>query len=93
MDPRHSLSTDPTVLQLRAAAQLLGDDIWIAVKLPGADEGDDDLDDDAAIRRWTPVDHRGALPRRTRLATRSLGPQREDSDDTDDDEDDVETLN
>lgn len=54
---QHSLTTDPTVLQLRAAAELLGDDIWIAVKLPGACDGDDDLDDDAAIR---PVDHRGA---------------------------------
>src|SRR3954471_24120415 len=53
LDPQHSLTTDPTVVQLRTAAQLLGDDMWIAVKLPG--EYDDDLDDDAAIRRWTTV--------------------------------------
>jgi hypothetical protein len=55
LDPQHSLTTDPTVTQLRAAAQLLDDDIWIAVKVPGAYEGDDDLNDDAAIRRWTTV--------------------------------------
>jgi hypothetical protein len=55
LDPQHSLTTDPTVRQLRAAAQLLGDDIWIAVKLPGEYDGDDDLDDDVAIRRWTTV--------------------------------------
>jgi hypothetical protein len=42
------------MVRLRAAAQLLGDDIWIAVKLPG---GYDDLDDDAAIRRWSTVAH------------------------------------
>jgi hypothetical protein len=55
LDPQHSLTTDPTVMQLRAAGQLLGADIWIAVKLPGAYDGDDDLDDDAAICRWTTV--------------------------------------
>ena len=55
LDAQHSLAGDPTVVQLRAAAQLLGDDIWIAVKLPGAYDGDDHLDDDAAIRRWTTV--------------------------------------
>lgn len=55
LDSQHSLTTDPTVVQLRAAGQLLGDDVWIAVKLPGEYDGDDDLDDDAAIRRWTTV--------------------------------------
>lgn len=55
LDPQHSLTTDPTVLRVRAAAQLLGDDIWIAVRLPGEYDGDDDLDDGAAIRRWTTV--------------------------------------
>ena len=50
LDPQHSLITDPTVVQLRAAAQLLGEYIWIAVKLPGEYDSDDDLDD-AAIRR------------------------------------------
>jgi hypothetical protein len=53
LDPEHSLNLDPTVVRLRAAAALLGEDIWIAVKLPGEYDGDDDLDDDAAIRRWT----------------------------------------
>lgn len=55
LDAQHSLTIDPAVVQLRAAAQLLGDDVWIAVKLPGAYDGDDDLDDGAAIRRWTTV--------------------------------------
>ena len=56
LDPQHSLTTDPTVVRLRAAAELLGDGIWIAVKLPGEYDGDDDLDnDDAAVRRWTTV--------------------------------------
>ena len=49
------LSADPTVARLREAARMLGDDIWIAVKLPGEFEGDDDLDDGTAIRRWTTV--------------------------------------
>jgi hypothetical protein len=30
-------------MSFTTAAQLLGDDIWIAVKLPGSYEGDDDL--------------------------------------------------
>jgi hypothetical protein len=55
LDSGHSLSTDPTVARLRAAAKTLGEDIWIAVKLPGEFEGDDDLDDGTAIRRWTTV--------------------------------------
>jgi hypothetical protein len=42
-------------VRLLAAVQLLGDDIWIAVKLPGGYDGGDDLDDHAAIRRWTTV--------------------------------------
>ena len=41
--------------RLREAAKTLGEDIWIAVKLPGEFEGDDDLDDGTAIRRWTTV--------------------------------------
>jgi len=32
---------------------MLGQDIWIAVKLPGEYQGDDDLEDGIAIRRWT----------------------------------------
>jgi len=83
LDPQHSLTTDPTVVQLRAAAQLLGDDIWITVKLPGEYVGDDDLDDDTAIRRWTTValypDELGWLREALALNAR---------DDLDDDEDD-----
>ncbi|MFG3701536.1 hypothetical protein ACGF5C_27040 [Micromonospora sp. NPDC047620] len=78
LDPQHSLTTDPTVVRLRAAEQLLGDDIWIAVKLPGVYDGDDDLDDDAAIRRWTTValypDELGWL--REVLALNDRGPSR-----------------
>ena len=32
-----------------------GQDIWIAVKLPGEFEGDNDLEDGTAARRWTTV--------------------------------------
>ena len=55
LDSRHSLGTDPTVARLRETAAMLGEDIWIAVKLPGEFEGDDDLEDGPAIRRWTTV--------------------------------------
>ena len=68
LDAQHSLTTDPTVVRLRAAAQLLGDDVWIAVKLPGTYEGDDDLDDDQAILRWTTVALRRGGRRRSRTA-------------------------
>jgi hypothetical protein len=54
LDPGHSLSADPTVARLRETAAMLGEDIWIAVKLPGEYQGDD-LDDGIAIRRWTTV--------------------------------------
>jgi hypothetical protein len=33
----------------------LDEDVWIAVRLPGAYEGDDEIDDDAAISRWSAV--------------------------------------
>jgi hypothetical protein len=36
----HSLFADPTVADLRRAAHLPGDDIWIAVRLPGQYEGE-----------------------------------------------------
>jgi hypothetical protein len=55
LDPGHSLSADPTVARLKETAAMLGQDIWIAVKLPGEYEGDDDLADGIAIRRWTTV--------------------------------------
>lgn len=84
--PQHSLALDPTVVRLREAAVLLGDDVWIAVKLPGAYDGDDDLDDGAAIRRWTTValhpDELGWL--REALA---LNTEDRDHPDRDDDED------
>lgn len=51
----HSLTQDPTVARIRAAAALLDDDVWIAVRLPGDYEGAGDLDDDAATSRWTSV--------------------------------------
>lgn len=55
LDPGHSLSADPTMARLRETAAMLGQDIWIAVKLPGEYDGDDDLEDGIAIRRWTTV--------------------------------------
>nr|GID87024.1 hypothetical protein Ade03nite_59480 [Actinoplanes derwentensis] len=38
-----SLTQDPTVARLRAAAGLLDEDVWIAVRLPGDYEGADEL--------------------------------------------------
>ena len=55
LDSIHSLSADPTVARLRETAAVLGQDIWIAVKLPGECEGDDDLEDGIAVHRWTTV--------------------------------------
>jgi hypothetical protein len=43
------------VLRLRRAAAALGEDVWIAVQLPGGYQGSDDLDDGAASARWTTV--------------------------------------
>jgi hypothetical protein len=84
LDAQHSLTTDPTVVRLRAAAQLLGDDIWIAVKLPGDYEGDDDLDD-TAIRRWTTVvfypDELGWLRETLALNADTIDDEEEDDDD------------
>jgi hypothetical protein len=52
----HSLAAEPTVAQLQAAAAALGEDLWIAVRLPGDYEGADDAPDtDAPITRWTTV--------------------------------------
>jgi hypothetical protein len=86
VDPQHSLVTDPTVVRLRAAAQLLGDDIWIAVKLPGEYAGDDDLDD-AATRRWTTV---ALYPDELGWLREPLALNAEDPDD--DEDDDLEPL-
>ena len=55
LDAGHSLSADPAVARLREMATMLGQDIWITVKLPGEYQGDDDLEDGTAIRRWTTV--------------------------------------
>jgi hypothetical protein len=74
------------VVQLRAAAQLLGNDIWIAVKLPGEYDGDD-LDDDAAIRRWTTV---ALYPDELGWLREALALNAEDPDD--DEDDDLEPL-
>ena len=54
--------------------RLLGQDIWITVKLPGEYEGDDDLDDGTVVRRGG--GRRGPPPRRARVAARGPGPQR-----------------
>jgi hypothetical protein len=51
----HSLTQDPTVARIRAAAGLLDEDVWITVRLPGDYEGADELDDRAAMHRWTIV--------------------------------------
>lgn len=55
LDSGHSLAADPTIARMRETAAMLGQDIWIAVKLPGEYDGDDDLEDGTAIRRWTTV--------------------------------------
>jgi hypothetical protein len=68
------------VVRLRAASELLGDDIWLAVTLPG------EYDDNTAIRRWTTV----------ALHPDELGWLREalalNAEDPDDEEDDLEQL-
>jgi hypothetical protein len=51
----HSLTQDPTVAHIRAAAEVLAEDVWIAVCLPGDYEGADEFDDGAAVHRWTSV--------------------------------------
>jgi len=52
----HSLAGEPTVARLRAAAAALGEDLWIAVRLPGDYEGANDAPEaDTAITRWTTV--------------------------------------
>jgi hypothetical protein len=81
----HSLAAEPTVARLRAAAAVLNEDLWIAVRLPGGYEGADDAPDtDVAITRWTTVvlhpDELGWL--REALAFNA----------TDDEEDELEPL-
>lgn len=85
----HSLTAEPTVARLRAAAVTLGEDLWIAVRLPGGYEGADDTPEpDAAIARWTTVvlhsDELGWL--REALAFNAT------ADEETDDEDDGEPL-
>jgi hypothetical protein len=36
-------------------AEVLSEDVWIAVRLPGDYEGADEPDDCAAVQRWTTV--------------------------------------
>ena len=83
LDSGHSLSAEPAVARLGETAAILGQDIWIAVKLPGEYEGDDDLEDGTAIRRWTTVvlhpDELGWL--REALAADAEGGDPDDDDD------------
>lgn len=51
----HSLRADPTVSALRQAAQLLGDDVWIAVRPPGEHEGDGEADKGQVIKQRTTI--------------------------------------
>ncbi len=53
----HSLNLDPQVQRIRAASTALGDNVWIAVTLPGdfeGAEGDPEPGEDA-ITQWTSV--------------------------------------
>jgi hypothetical protein len=43
------------VIRIRAATELLDEDVRIAVRLPGDHEGADDLDDDTAVQRLTTI--------------------------------------
>ena len=84
LDDGHSIGADPTVARLRETAAMLGQDIWITVKLPGEYEGDDDLEDGTVIRRWTTVvlhpDELGWLRAVLALDARDAGPGDEDED-------------
>lgn len=57
LDDGHSLARDPKVRQLRQAAQLLGDDVWITVTMPGDFEGaaGDPTEQVDVIAQWTTV--------------------------------------
>jgi hypothetical protein len=51
----HSLSREPGVVRLRESAAAFGEDVWIAVRLPGGYEGADNLDDGVVASRCTTV--------------------------------------
>ena len=53
--PDYSLVLDPTVRRLVAAAELLGDQMWIVVTLPDEVDAAEDLGDDRVVIRWTTV--------------------------------------
>jgi len=57
LDAGHGIMFDPKVRRLRDAATLLGEDIWIAVTLPGDFEGaeGDPIEGEQAIVQWTTV--------------------------------------
>lgn len=57
LDEGHSLAREPKVRQLRAAGELLGDDIWITVTVPGDFEGaiGDPTEHLDVITQWTTV--------------------------------------
>ena len=82
LDDSHSIGADPTVARLQDMAATLGQDIWVAVRLPGEYEGDDDLEDGTAIRRWTTVvlhpDELGWLREALAINAEDAGPDDED---------------
>lgn len=53
----HSLHAEPGVRRVRGAAELVGDDVWIAVTIPGDFEGaeGDPAPGADAIQQWTSV--------------------------------------
>jgi hypothetical protein len=57
LDEGHSVAREPRVRQLRAAGELLGDDIWVTVTLPGDFEGatGDPTEQVDVIAQWTTV--------------------------------------
>ena len=57
LNPGHSLRTEPGVRRVRDAAELVGDDVWITVTIPGDFEGaeGDPVPGADAIQQWTSV--------------------------------------
>ncbi len=57
LGPDHSLHAEPAVRRFRDAAELVGDDVWITVTIPGDFEGakGDPVPGADAIQQWTSV--------------------------------------
>ncbi len=57
LSPGHSLHAEPGVRRVRDAAELVGDDVWITVTMPGDFEGaeGDPAPGVDAIQQWTSV--------------------------------------